>query len=50
MVKFWEKELNNAIALTQMRIKIMEKHGIGKAAMEEKAILQKQQKRKADLK
>ncbi len=50
MVKFWDEELKKSIAVTITRIKFMEKHGIGKAAMEEKAILQKQQKRQKDRK
>ncbi len=44
MVKFWEVELKNAIAVTKFRIKHMEKHGIGVPAMQEKAILKKQER------
>ncbi len=48
MVKFWENELKNSIAVTKERIKHMEKHGIGKSAMQEKATLLKQQKQLED--
>ncbi len=48
MVNFWDEHLKAAIARTERRIKIMERNGIGKAAMDEKRILEKQ-KRKREL-
>ncbi len=44
MVKFWDEALIKAIKKTQIRIKFMEKNGIGNSAMQEKAILKLQQR------
>ncbi len=44
MVKPKDELLDYAIKNTKMRIKHMERHGMGKNAMEEKAILQKQER------
>jgi len=46
LVKFWDVEIEKAIALTKMRIKHHEKHGCGENAMQDKRILQKQQRKK----
>jgi len=46
MVKFWDEHLQKAIKRTERRIKHMERHGIGKEAIKEKAILQKQKRQK----
>ncbi len=46
MVKFWDVEIDRAIKITKMRIKHMEKHGMGKNAMQEKEILKKQERNK----
>ncbi len=45
MVDFWDAELERAIKLTKSRIAHCEKHGMGKNAMDEKKILQKQQRK-----
>ncbi len=50
MVKFWLMQLEKSILKTKDRIKMMEKHGVGKSAMQEKATLQKQQKKLEDMK
>ncbi len=46
MVKYWDEQLDKAIALTKMRIKYCEKHGVGQNAIEEKARLKKQERKK----
>lgn len=46
MVKPWYEELDKSILTTKRRIKFMEKHGMGDSAMQEKRILQKQERHK----
>ncbi len=43
--KPWQKSMEKGIALTKYRIAHHEKHGNGKNAMDEKSILQKQEKK-----
>ncbi len=50
MVKWWDVQLDKGIKLTKIRIKHHEKHGVGKAAMEDKARLVIQEKAKMDRK
>jgi len=45
MVKYWDEQIKKGIALTKMRIKHMEKHGMGTNAMQEKARLKKQERK-----
>ncbi len=42
MVRYWDVQIDKAIAVTKMRIKHMEKHGMGAMAMQEKQRLVKQ--------
>ncbi len=44
MVRFWDIQVEKGIKLTKMRIKHMEKHGMGSNATKEKARLQKQER------
>ncbi len=44
MVKWWDVQLSRSIKITKMRIKHHEKHGVGKAVMEDKARLVIQEK------
>ncbi len=46
MVKFWDDALDKAILRTKRRIKLMEKHGKGIPAMQEKNILKQQMRQK----
>ncbi len=46
MVRYWDIQIDKGIALTKMRIKHMEKHGMGASAMLEKNILKKQERHK----
>ncbi len=46
MVKPWEIDAQKSIALTKLRIKHMEKHGMGNEVIKEKNILKKQQRAK----
>ncbi len=46
MVKVWDIAIDKGIALTKMRIKHMEKHGMGDSVQKEKRILQKQERHK----
>jgi len=46
MVKYWNVQIDKGIKLTKMRIKHLEKHGDGDGAMQEKRILQKQERHK----
>ncbi len=46
MVKFWDKQINDAIKRTKFRIKHHEKHGNGDVAMQDKRILLKQERNK----
>ncbi len=48
MVKFWRQQLVEAIKITKTRVAMMEKHGIGQSAIQEKAILTKQEKQLKD--
>ncbi len=48
MVRFWENAIVKNEKLVKIRILHMEKHGIGKNAMEEKANLLKVQKKLKD--
>ncbi len=50
MVKFWVKQRERSIKITKYRIAHHEKHGNGKVAMDEKFILQKQEKHHKDMK
>ncbi len=50
MVKPWLISMEKGIALTKFRIKHHEKHGNGKVAMDEKFILQKQEKKLKEFK
>ncbi len=44
MVRWWDIQIDKGIALTKMRIKHHEKHGVGLAAIADKARLQKQER------
>jgi len=44
LVKFWDVQIEKGIKLTKMRIKHMEKHGMGAEATKEKSRLQKQER------
>jgi len=44
MVDFWRRELEKSIKNTKMRVKHMEKHGVGDTAIKEKIILKKQER------
>ncbi len=44
MVRFWEVQREAAIKRTKFRIKHHEKHGEGNNAMQDKAILKKQER------
>jgi len=46
MTKWWDKQIDRSIALTKMRIKHCEKHGMGDTVQREKRILQKQERHK----
>ncbi len=46
MVRFWDKQIEDAIKVTKFRIKHLEKHGNGDTAMKEKQILKKQERHK----
>ncbi len=46
MVKFWDEQIAKGIKLSKMRIKHHEKHGNGQPAMQDKAILKKQERHK----
>jgi len=46
LVKYWDIQIEKGIALTKMRIKHMEKHGMGAQVIKEKARLVKQQRTK----
>jgi len=46
MVKEWEISRDKGIKITKMRIKHMEKHGMGDSAMQEKNILKLQLRHK----
>ncbi len=46
MVKFWDIQLDKAIKISRRRIKHHEKHGVGKAAMQDKHNLQIQEETK----
>ncbi len=46
MVRWWDTQIDKGIALTKMRIKHHEKHGVGNAVIKDKAILQKQERHK----
>ncbi len=46
MVKPWDDAIEKGIKLTKMRIKHMEKHGMGDSVINEKRILQKQERHK----
>ncbi len=50
MVKYWKVQRERAIKLTKFRIKHHELHGNGVVVMEEKSILQKQEKKHRDMK
>ncbi len=41
---FWTIQIEKGIKLTKMRIKHMEKHGMGDSAIQEKNILKKQER------
>ncbi len=43
MVRPWDESVDKGIKITKMRIKHMEKHGMGDSVMQEKAILKKQE-------
>jgi len=47
-VKFWEEAIKINIRLTKIRVIHMEKHGIGKSAMDEKSNLVKSEKKLKD--
>ncbi len=44
MVNPWDIAVDKGIKLTKIRIKHMEKHGMGTEAMKEKSILKKQER------
>ncbi len=44
MVRWWDIQIDKGIALTKMRIKHMEKHGMGDSVISEKARLKKQER------
>jgi len=46
LVRIWDLAINNAIATTKMRIKHMEKHGVGDTIIREKRTLEKQLRHK----
>ncbi len=46
MVKWWDKQIDKGIKITKYRIKHLELHGNGDSAMQEKAILKKQERAK----
>ncbi len=46
MVRFWDIEIEKAIKVTKARIKHHEKHGCGTNVIEDKKILQKQERHK----
>jgi len=46
LVKYWDKQIDEAIKVTKFRIKHHEKHGDGDVAMHEKQILRKQERHK----
>ncbi len=46
MVRFWDKQIDEAIKVSKYRIKHLEKHGNGDTAMKEKQILKKQERAK----
>ncbi len=46
MVRWWDIQIDKAIALTKMRIKHHEKHGCGNNVIADKSRLQKQERHK----
>jgi len=46
MVRWWDEQVDKGIILTKLRIKHMEKHGMGAEATKEKSRLQKQERHK----
>ncbi len=46
MVRPWDEAVLKGIKLTKIRIKHLEKHGMGSEAMKEKNILKKQERHK----
>jgi len=44
MVRYWDEQIDRAIKITKYRIKHAEKHGMGAMAINEKQILQKQER------
>ncbi len=44
MVRIWDRDVEKGIALTKMRIKHCEKHGMGDTVIREKNILKKQER------
>ncbi len=44
MVRFWDVEIDRAIQITKLRIKHHEKHGCGNNVIQDKKILQKQER------
>ncbi len=46
MVKYWDEQIEKGIKLTKMRIKHHEKHGNGNNVIQDKKILQKQERHK----
>ncbi len=46
MVRYWDIQIDKAIKLSKIRIKHLEKHGMGNSAMLEKKILQKQERQR----
>ncbi len=46
MVRWWDIQIDKGIALSKMRIKHHEKHGVGNATIRDKQILEKQERHK----
>ncbi len=46
MVRWWDSQIDKGIKLTKMRIKHMEKHGMGDSVQAEKFRLKKQERNK----